>query len=185
MKRTAVCLSAFAAAIFFSFPVLAGPASEAGTAADGSGQKTQQVQDNPNFAPVKDQEGTVTLIAAGDDLIHANIYRRAFRPEFLNRLDETILFRPLTKENLNGIIDIMVASLRSRLADRSLELTITDSAKSLIIDRGFDPLYGARPLRRYLQSSVETLIARRILSGDVAPESTIVVDAENGELICR
>ena len=111
--------------------------------------------------------------------------KRSFRPEFLNRLDETILFRPLTKENLNGIIDIMVASLRSRLADRSLGLTITDSAKSLIIDRGFDPLYGARPLRRYLQSSVETLIARRILSGDVAPESTIVVDAENGELICR
>ena len=111
--------------------------------------------------------------------------RQTFKPEFLNRLDETILFRPLTKENLNGIIDIMVASLRSRLADRSLGLTITDSAKSLIIDRGFDPLYGARPLRRYLQSSVETLIARRILSGDVAPESTIVVDAENGELVCR
>ena len=111
--------------------------------------------------------------------------KRSFRPEFLNRLDETILFRPLTKENLNGIIDIMVASLRSRLADRSLGLTITDSAKSLIIDRGFDPLYGARPLRRYLQSSVETLIARRILSGDVAPESTIVVDTENGELVCR
>ena len=111
--------------------------------------------------------------------------KRSFRPEFLNRLDETILFRPLTKENLNGIIDIMAASLKARLAERSLGLTITDSAKSLIIDRGFDPLYGARPLRRYLQSSVETLIARRILSGDVAPESTIVVDTENGELICR
>ena len=111
--------------------------------------------------------------------------KRSFRPEFLNRLDETILFRPLTKDNLNGIIDIMVSSLRARLADRSLGLTITDSAKSLIIDRGFDPLYGARPLRRYLQSSVETLIARRILSGDVAPESTITVDAENGELVCR
>ncbi|MBO5497434.1 MAG: type VI secretion system ATPase TssH, partial [Oscillospiraceae bacterium] len=87
--------------------------------------------------------------------------------------------------NLNGIIDIMVSSLRARLAERSLGLEITDSAKSLIIDRGFDPLYGARPLRRYLQSSVETLIARRILAGDVAPESTIVVDAENGELVCR
>ena len=72
-----------------------------------------------------------------------------------------------------------------RLAERSLGLEITDSAKSLIIERGFDPLYGARPLRRYLQSSVETLIARRILAGDVAPESTIVVDVENGELICR
>ena len=127
-------------------------------------------------------DGTISDEARG--AVMAEL-KRSFRPEFLNRLDETILFRPLTKENLNGIIDIMVASLRSRLADRSLELTITDSAKSLIIDRGFDPLYGARPLRRYLQSSVETLIARRILSGDVAPESTIVVDAENGELICR
>ena len=127
-------------------------------------------------------DGTISDEAR--DAVMAEL-KRSFRPEFLNRLDETILFRPLTKENLNGIIDIMVASLRSRLADRSLGLTITDSAKSLIIDRGFDPLYGARPLRRYLQSSVETLIARRILSGDVAPESTIVVDAENGELICR
>ncbi len=111
--------------------------------------------------------------------------KRSFRPEFLNRLDETIFFRPLTKENLDGIIEIMVSSLRQRLADRSLELLITDTAKSLIIDRGFDPLYGARPLRRYLQSSVETLIARKILSGDVAPESTLVIDAENGNLVCR
>jgi ATP-dependent Clp protease ATP-binding subunit ClpB len=111
--------------------------------------------------------------------------KRAFRPEFLNRLDETILFKPLTKENLDGIIDIMVASLRARLAERSLGLEITPAAKSLIIERGYDPLYGARPLRRTLQSSVETLIARRILSGDVAPDSTITVDVENGELICR
>lgn len=111
--------------------------------------------------------------------------KRSFRPEFLNRLDETIMFRPLTKDNLNGIIDIMVSSLRNRLADRGLGLEITDAAKTLIIERGFDPLYGARPLRRYLQSSVETLIARRILSGDVLPDSTIIVDEENGELICR
>ncbi len=111
--------------------------------------------------------------------------KSSFRPEFLNRLDEIILFRPLTKDNLNGIIDIMVASLRQRLADRGLGLEITDAAKSLIIDRGFDPLYGARPLRRYLQSSVETLIARRILSGEVLPDSTIVVDVENDELVCR
>ena len=111
--------------------------------------------------------------------------KSSFRPEFLNRLDEIIMFRPLTKENLNGIIDIMVASLRKRLQERGLGLEITDEAKSLIIERGFDPLYGARPLRRYLQSSVETLIARRILSGEVLPDSTIVVDAENGELVCR
>ena len=127
-------------------------------------------------------DGTISDEAR--DAVMAEL-KRSFRPEFLNRLDETILFRPLTKDNLNGIIDIMVSSLRARLAERSLGLEITDSAKSLIIDRGFDPLYGARPLRRYLQSSVETLIARRILAGDVAPESTIVVDAENGELVCR
>ena len=111
--------------------------------------------------------------------------RRSFRPEFLNRLDETILFHPLTKENLNGIIDIMVASLRKRIEDRGLSLAITDAAKTLIIDRGFDPLYGARPLRRYLQSSVETLIARRILSGDLSAGATLTVDVENGELVCR
>ena len=111
--------------------------------------------------------------------------KSSFRPEFLNRLDEIIMFRPLTKENLNGIIEIMVASLRKRLQERGLGLEITDEAKSLIIERGFDPLYGARPLRRYLQSSVETLIARRILSGEVLPDSTIVVDTENGELVCR
>ncbi len=111
--------------------------------------------------------------------------RRAFRPEFLNRLDETIFFRPLTRENLDGIIDIMIASLRARLAERSLHLELTEAAKSLIIERGYDPLYGARPLRRTLQSSVETLLARTILSGDLAEGSTITVDAENGELVCR
>ena len=109
---------------------------------------------------------------------------RAFRPEFLNRLDETIMFRPLTRENLNGIIDIMVGSLRRRLAAKDLSLEITDSAKNLIIERGYDPLYGARPLRRYLQSSVETLIARTILSGDIAAGSVITVDEKDGELYC-
>ncbi len=111
--------------------------------------------------------------------------RRAFRPEFLNRLDETIMFHPLTKANLGGIIDIMVESLRKRLADRALKLEITDAAKQLIISRGYDPLYGARPLRRYLQASVETLIARTILSGELSAGATITVDAVDGELVCR
>ena len=110
---------------------------------------------------------------------------RAFRPEFLNRLDETILFKPLTKENLTGIIDIMVESLKKRLEERSLKLEITDAAKELIIERGYDPLYGARPLRRYLQSSVETLLARTILSGNISAGTTLTVDAENGEFVCR
>ena len=114
-----------------------------------------------------------------------NELRRSFRPEFLNRLDETIFFRPLTKDNLKGIIDIMLDSLKKRLADKSLGLEVTDAAKELIIDRGFDPVYGARPLRRYLQSSLETLVARKILSGDLDADSTITVDVENGELVCK
>ncbi|MBR6115456.1 MAG: type VI secretion system ATPase TssH, partial [Oscillospiraceae bacterium] len=95
------------------------------------------------------------------------------------------LFRPLTKENLTGIIDIMTESLRKRLADRSLKLEMTDAAKELIIERGYDPLYGARPLRRYLQSSVETLLARAILGGDLETGATLTVDVEDGELVCR
>ena len=110
--------------------------------------------------------------------------RRTFRPEFLNRLDETIMFRPLTKENLNGIVDIMLSSLRQRLSDKGLGLIVTDSAKEHIIDCGFDPLFGARPLRRYLQSTVETLIARTILSGDISSGSTIIIDCSDGELVC-
>ena len=111
--------------------------------------------------------------------------RRAFRPEFLNRLDEIILFKPLTKENLSGIIDILMEGLKKRLADKTLRLEVTDAAKSLIIERGFDPIYGARPLKRYLQSAAETLIAKEILRGELAAGSTLVLDAENGELSCR
>ena len=129
-----------------------------------------------------DMEGNITDSAKS--AVMGELHR-AFRPEFLNRLDEMILFKPLTKDNLTGIIDIMVEGLRKRLADRSLELCITDRAKELIIERGYDPLYGARPLRRYLQSSVETLLARAILSGDLAAGSTLTVDVENDELVCR
>ena len=109
----------------------------------------------------------------------------AFRPEFLNRLDDVIMFKPLTRENLGGIIDIMVEGLKKRLADKTLSLELTDAAKDLIIERGYDPLYGARPLRRCLQSGAETLIAKKLLSGDLGSGSTLVLDAENGELVCR
>ena len=115
--------------------------------------------------------------------------RASFRPEFLNRLDEIIMFKPLTKENLGGIIDNMLAGLRKRLAERSadggLGLEVTDAAKNLIIERGYDPVYGARPLRRYLQSTAETLIAKEILRGDLSVGTTLVIDVENGELVCR
>ena len=128
------------------------------------------------------EDGSITPEA--QSAVMAELHRN-FRPEFLNRLDETILFRPLTKENLNGIIEIMVEGLRRRLADQSLKLELTDEAKALIIERGYDPLYGARPLRRMLQSSVETLLARTILRGEIKAGSTITVDVADGELICR
>ena len=111
--------------------------------------------------------------------------RRTFRPEFLNRLDETIMFRPLGKNELGGIVDIMTGNLRSRLADRELGLVITDAAKNLIIERGYDPMYGARPLRRYLQSAVETMIAKAILRGEPGAGSVITVDETDGELTCK
>ena len=111
--------------------------------------------------------------------------RRAFRPEFLNRLDEILMFRPLTRDNLSHIIDNLIAALRSRLADRTLNLEMTDAAKTLVIENGYDPVYGARPLKRYLQSHAETLIARTILSGDLHAGDTLVVDADNGALVCR
>ena len=125
-----------------------------------------------------------SISAEAQQAVRAEL-RGSFRPEFLNRLDEIIMFRPLTRENLSGIVDIMVDGLRKRLADRRVGLELTDSAKQLIIDRGYDPLYGARPLRRYLQSSAETLIAREILRGDISAGSTITLDVENGELVCR
>ena len=111
--------------------------------------------------------------------------RRSFRPEFLNRLDETICFRPLTKENLRGIIDILTQSLRGRLQEKTLDLSITDAAKDFVIDAAFDPAYGARPLKRFLQSRVETLVARKLLADELAPGSTVTIDLENGELICK
>ena len=113
--------------------------------------------------------------------------RASFRPEFLNRLDEIILFKPLTKENLGGIIDNLLAGLKNRLASAAvgnLGLEVTDAAKNLIIEGGFDPVYGARPLKRYLQSAAETLIAKVILKGDVKAGSTLVLDAKDGILTC-
>ncbi len=110
--------------------------------------------------------------------------QRAFRPEFLNRLDETVFFKPLTKEDLTGIISILTEGLRKRLEEKQLGLAFTDSACQLIIDRGYDPVYGARPLKRYLQSAAETLIAKKILSGDIPAGATLTVDAQDGELVC-
>ncbi len=113
-----------------------------------------------------------------------NDLRASFRPEFLNRLDEILFFKPLTKENLRNIVDLMLNGLRKRLADQMLQLEVTDAAKDLLIDLGYDPVYGARPLRRVLQTKAETLIAKEILSGTLAGGDTLVLDAADGELTC-
>ena len=113
------------------------------------------------------------------------LLRRQFRPEFLNRLDEVVFYKPLTRDNMRGIIDLMLNGLRKRLADKELDLTVTDNAKDLVIARGYDPMYGARPLRRYLQQSVETLLARHIIANDLAPETVLTVDEMGGKLYIR
>ncbi len=112
-----------------------------------------------------------------------NDLRGHFRPEFLNRLDEIIMFKPLTKENIGGIVDLMVKELSDRLADQELSLELTDAARTQVIENGYDPVYGARPLKRYLQNYVETLAAKKILSGNVHQGDTLVLDVKDGEFV--
>ena len=112
-----------------------------------------------------------------------NDLRGHFRPEFLNRLDEIIMFKPLTKDNIGGIVDLMVRELSNRLADQELSLELTDAARTQVIENGYDPVYGARPLKRYLQNYVETLAAKKILSGDVHAGDTLVLDVKDGEFV--
>ena len=112
-----------------------------------------------------------------------NDLRGHFRPEFLNRLDEIILFKPLTKDNIGGIVDLMVKELSDRLADQELSLELTDAARTQVIENGYDPVYGARPLKRYLQNYVETLAAKKILSGYVHAGDTLVLDVKDGEFV--
>lgn len=113
------------------------------------------------------------------------LLKRQFRPEFLNRLDDIVYYKSLTKDEIGGIVDLMLADLRSRLADKQLKLVVTDAAKSVIVDDGYDPIYGARPLKRYIQANVETMIAKEIIGGNHVPGDTLTVDAENGKLVLR
>ena len=114
-----------------------------------------------------------------------NDLRNHFRPEFLNRLDEIVMFKPLTRENIGGIVDLVVANLNKRLADRELTIELTDEAKKYVADNGYDPVYGARPLKRYLQKHVETLAAKVILEGKVNMGDTIIFDVKDGELVVK
>ena len=111
------------------------------------------------------------------------LLKRSFRPEFLNRLDEIVFYKPLTKENIYGIVDLLLADLNKRLLDKQLTLEVTDSAKDYAIDSAYDPTYGARPLKRFLQSKIETLIARKIIAEDLEPDTTLKVDFIDGKLV--
>lgn len=129
-----------------------------------------------------DDEGNIRQEA--QNMVMADL-KNHFRPEFLNRLDETILFKPLTKGNITSIIDLLVKDLNRRLEDKELQVELTLAAKEYVADHGYEPMYGARPLKRYLQKTVETLAARLILSDGVDAEDTILIDVENGELTAR
>ena len=111
------------------------------------------------------------------------LLRRSFRPEFLNRLDEIVFYKPLTRENIRGIVDLLVADLQKRMAQRQLTVTLTDAAKDYLIAKGYDPIYGARPLKRLIQTEVETLLARWIIAEDPAPETAITVDYDGEKLV--
>ncbi len=113
------------------------------------------------------------------------LLRQSFRPEFLNRLDEIVFYKPLTRDNIFHIIDLMLAGLNRRLADKRLRVELTQQAKEQILDAAYDPMYGARPLRRYLQHTVENLVGRRIIAGEAAPDTTLTVDAQGDELVIR
>ena len=111
------------------------------------------------------------------------LLKRSFRPEFLNRLDEIVFYKPLTRENITHIIDLLVDGLNRRLADKQLTVTLTPAAKSAVIEAAYDPIYGARPLRRYLQHTVETLIGRKIVADQVEAGAALTVDVRDGELV--
>ena len=111
------------------------------------------------------------------------LLKTSFRPEFLNRLDEIVYYKPLSKEEIGGVVELLLARLKARLADKQLTLRVTDAAKRHIIDGGYDPVYGARPLKRYIQAKVETLVARAIIANDPAPGTVLTVDEKDGELV--
>ena len=126
-----------------------------------------------------DEEGNIKTDA--ENMV-MNDLRAHFRPEFLNRLDEIIMFKPLTKSNIGGIIELLLADVNKRLEDKELVIRLTDAAKNYVIDHGYEPAYGARPLKRYLTKHVDTLAARMILSGEVYPQDTIIIDEQGGTL---
>jgi len=129
-----------------------------------------------------DQDGTIS-----QDAKHQvqSLLRRSFRPEFLNRLDEIVFYKPLSRANVTAIVDLQIARLNQRLEDKQIRLELTDEARRAIVENAYDPQYGARPLRRYVQHTVETMLSKQILRGDVLPGQTVTVDVCNGELTLK
>ena len=113
------------------------------------------------------------------------LLKRQFRPEFLNRLDDIVYYKSLTKQEISSIVDLMLNNLRQRLEEKQLHLAVTDAAKDFIVDNGYDPIYGARPLKRYIQANVETMIAKEIIAGSHRSGDTLTVDVANGALCLR
>ena len=129
-----------------------------------------------------DSEGNITDSAKAQV---QQLLRRSFRPEFLNRLDEIVFYKPLTRENVKHIIDLQIDHLNKRLSDQQLKVVLTEQAKDFIVSHAYDPAYGARPLRRYVQHTVETKLSKLLLAGRVLPGQDLTVDVENGELVIR
>ncbi|HAM69492.1 MAG TPA: type VI secretion system ATPase TssH, partial [Ruminococcus sp.] len=127
-------------------------------------------------------DGTISEAAKKqtDALLH-----QRFRPEFLNRLDEIILYKPLTKQEIGGIVDLLIANLQKRLADQQLNVTLTAAAKDAVIEQGYDPNFGARPLKRLIQRKIETLLAKKLLSSPLPQGSTVTVDFRDGAFVCE
>jgi ATP-dependent Clp protease ATP-binding subunit ClpB len=129
-----------------------------------------------------DEDGNISQ-KASDEV--NELVKRSFRPEFVNRLDEIILYKPLTKKDITSIIDLFIEGLNKRLADKEIKCILTEDAKNHIIENGYDAVYGARPLRRYIQKNIETLIARKIIENCISPSSTVTVDIQNNNFILR
>ena len=113
------------------------------------------------------------------------LLKRTFRPEFLNRLDEVVFYKPLTKENISGIVDLLIVALNKRLKQKQISISLTQEAKEHIINSAYDPIYGARPLKRYIQSQVETRVAKEIIAGELLPESELTLDVKDGNFVIK
>ena len=111
------------------------------------------------------------------------LLKQSFRPEFLNRLDEIVFYKPLKKNEISKILELLIVDLEKRLSDKNIKLNLTDKAKTYLIDNGYDEIYGARPLKRFVQKKLETLIAKKILTGDIKPNTTVNIDCKQNELI--